>query len=200
MARTKRLSKVRKGSIRGKGKRVRRVQSKRVGKKRTKRSSNKSSNKRMRRSFIKKSRGRPRRSQRRMRGGSYDFDSGERVYPPGDTEPWSNERQRRAGEVYEERYGTEEIGRMEREIRDLTFTLQRRLEEQEESYQSKLRWASSDEEAAGIAQENERKITEIKRKYEMEKPSIDAEISRKKGELDAFKATKDVDPSVADWD
>ena len=71
MARTKRLSKARKGSMRGKGKRVRRVQSKRVGKKRTKRSSKSSSrsNKRMRRSFIKKSRGRSKRSLRRMRGG-----------------------------------------------------------------------------------------------------------------------------------
>jgi len=69
MARTKRVSKARKGSIRGKG---RRVQSKRVGKKRTKRSSKSSSrsNKRMRRSFIKKSRGRSRRSLRRMRGGA----------------------------------------------------------------------------------------------------------------------------------
>lgn len=77
MARTKRLSKVRKGSIRGKGKRVRRVQSKRMGKKRTKRSSKSSSrsNKRMRRSFIKKSRGRPRRSLRRMRGGSSTLSS-----------------------------------------------------------------------------------------------------------------------------
>lgn len=63
MARTKRVSKARKG---------RRVQSKRMGKKRTKRSSKSSSrsNKRMRRSFIKKSRGRSRRSLRRMRGGS----------------------------------------------------------------------------------------------------------------------------------
>lgn len=79
MARMKRVSKARKGSIRGKGsirrkgkgKRVRRVQSKRMGKKRTKRSSKSSSrsNKRMRRSFIKKSRGRSRRSLRRMRGG-----------------------------------------------------------------------------------------------------------------------------------
>ena len=79
MARTKRVSKARKGSIRGKGKGKRlpkgkgqRVRSKRVGKKRTKRSSKSSSrsNKRMRRSFIKKSRGRSRRSLRRMRGGS----------------------------------------------------------------------------------------------------------------------------------
>ena len=63
MARTKRVSKTRKG---------RRVRSKRVSKKRTKRSSKSSSrsNKRMRRSFIKKSRGRPRRSLRRMRGGA----------------------------------------------------------------------------------------------------------------------------------
>jgi len=66
MARTKRVSKARKG---------RRVQSKRVGKKRTKRSSKSSSrsNKRMRRSFIKKSRGRSRRSLRRMRGGSAKY-------------------------------------------------------------------------------------------------------------------------------
>lgn len=62
MARTKRVSKARKGRrVRSK-----RVRSKRMGKKRTKRSSNK----RMRRSFIKKSRGRPKRSLRRMRGGS----------------------------------------------------------------------------------------------------------------------------------
>ena len=63
MARTKRVSKARKG---------RRVRSKRVSKKRTKRSSKSSSrsNKRMRRSFIKKSRGRSRRSLRRMRGGA----------------------------------------------------------------------------------------------------------------------------------
>ncbi len=68
MARTKRVSKARKGGIKGKG---RRVQSKRMSKKRTKRSSKSSSrsNKRMRRSFIKKSRGRPRRSLRMMRGG-----------------------------------------------------------------------------------------------------------------------------------
>lgn len=72
MARTKRVSKARKG---------RRVRSKRVSKKRTKRSSKSSSrsNKRMRRSFIKKSRGRSRRSLRRMRGGSGEADKAKAI-------------------------------------------------------------------------------------------------------------------------
>ena len=193
MARTKRVSKVRKG---------RRVQSKRVGKKRTKRSSKSSSrsNKRMRRSFIKKSRGRPKRSLRRMRGGAFFRAKTPAVYLAGDTKPWSDKRQKQAGKVYEERYGTEEIARMERKIHDLTFTLQRQLDKLDESYKSKLGRARSDEEAAAIAQENESKITEIKQRYEIKKPSIDAEISRIRAKLDAFKATKDVDPSVADWD
>jgi hypothetical protein len=189
MARTKRVSKARKG---------RRVQSKRVGKKRTKRSSKSSSrsNKRMRRSFIKKSRGRPRRSLRRMRGGSRASD--EVVTPLGDTNPWSDERERLAGERYEQRYGVGQMAALVNEIRELENTLQRQLAAEESSFESKLLHISRDdvEKRQIIEDEHHKKIEKIM----AEKPTIDAKISRKKEELDALRRTKDVDQSLGVWD